>query len=632
MLNLMRRFAKSWLLKGVLGLLALTFVSFYAVIDRNQENALGDVATVNGTKISQREFEDSYDRLVNFYRQAYQDRLTEDMIKKLDLKRTALESLIVREVELQAARRAGLSVSPQELLAAIRSRPEFKLDGRFDSRVYFDVLRNNRLTPEEFENSVRNDLLLQKWKTLIELSAPVTEQEVRLAFRELHEKLDLVNLPFRASDYASKVKVDAKALKKYFQDYAEEFRQPEKVRLEYLFWNPRTFEAAVKVTPGEVEDYYYAHEGDFRVPESVHARHILFRVPEGADAKKVAEIRARAESVEKQLKKGANFAALARKYSQGPSAARGGDLGTFHRGEMVPEFEQAAFSLKPGEISGLVRTRFGFHIIQVLSKQAAKLKPLQQVRAQIEQDLKRKKSVEQAESRAAAVGQSFKGKESLRDLVGKSGAQYKETSWVTAGQPIAGVPGWQAVASAAFPLRVGEVSSPVTTREGVYLVRVLQKKESHIPPLAEITGEVEKSFVRRHSLELASRDAAEASRKIGAGADPKKEAAALHVQVQELNGIDRREFLTKFPALETDLETIRRVFNAKPGVPVQVQGKDAVHVFVVRSRHLPDEKVFQKERADILEALRAQRYQALPQVYLQRLMERAKILRTPGAV
>ena len=635
MLNVMRRFAQSWLLKGVLALLALTFVSFYAVLDRNQQNASGEVASVNGTKITGREFEESYGRLLDFYRQVYQDRLSDDVLKQLNLKEAALESLIVRTVELQAARKAGLSVADPELLASIQARPEFQIGGQFDSRAYFEVLRNNRLTPQEFERSQQDALLLAKWQTLIEQSALVTEPEARQAFQDLHEKVDLRFLSFSARNYESKVQVSREKLERYYRAFPEEFRQPERVRVEYLFWDPRSFAKAVAVTPLQVQDYYETHEKEFRISEAVHVRHILFRVPEGADARKEGEIRAKALSLEEQLKKGADFAALARKYSEDPSASRGGDLGKLRRGESVPEFEKAAFSLKPGEISDLVRTQFGFHIVQVVSKEPEKTRRLEEVREEIVQRLRLEKARQRAESEAAKVKQSFAGpdkKKTFQETGKEAGAEYKTTSWLSRGEIVAGIPSGQPVAAAALSLKGEGISTPVITPEGVYLLRVLERKESRIPSFEEVQGDVQKALLRKESREIANQDARQISDKVRAGADLQTVVKTYSVEWEKLEAMTRGEFLQKFPGLRGSLGDVRRIFSAKIGSPVQVDGAEGTQLFLVLGRQTPDERDYQKERAEIFARLMEQRRQTIPRVYLSRLLERAKILRTPGAV
>jgi len=373
-------------------------------------------------------------------------------------------------------------------------------------------LRNNRLTPQEFERSQHDALLLAKWQTLIEQSALVTEPEARLAFRDLHERVDLAYLSFSAKDYEGNVQVNREKGERYYRAFPEEFRQPEQVRVEYLFWDPRSFERTVAVTPLQVEDYYESHQKEFRIPETVQVRHILLRVPEGADAKKEEEVRAKARMVGEQLTKGADFAALARKYSEDPSSSRGGDLGKLRRGESVPEFEKAAFSLKPGQISEPVRTQFGFHVIQVLSREPEKTRRLEDVREEIVRTLRLEKSRQRAESEAAKVKQSFASadkKRSFQDLSKDASAEYKVTAWFSRGKAIAGIPSWQAVATAALNLKAGEVGGPVPVPEGIYLLRVLERKESRIPPFEEVRGDVEKALVRKEAREQAAQGARE---------------------------------------------------------------------------------------------------------------------------
>ncbi|MBW2333456.1 MAG: peptidyl-prolyl cis-trans isomerase [Deltaproteobacteria bacterium] len=217
------------------------------------------------------------------------------------------------------------------------------------------------------------------------------------------EKVNIGFVSFNPRDFKGKTEVKQDEKEAYFKAHKEKYRIPEKIKIAYLVLDPSDFLDKVSITEKEISDYYELNQERFKNPKKIKARHILLKVSPDASESENKETKERALSLLKRLKNGEDFAALAKKYSQGPTASRGGDLGYFTRGKMVKPFEKLAFSLKKGEIGGPVKTRFGWHIIRVDDIKEATVKTFSEVRNQIVTIIKNDISKEMAHERALTL-------------------------------------------------------------------------------------------------------------------------------------------------------------------------------------------------------------------------------------
>jgi len=391
MLETIRR-AQPAIIKAVLGAVVIAFVATIFLDWGWQRSDRPDtqLATVGTDSVSLREFQMTYNNLVDFYRRIYQDRFTEDFARTLNLKQQALDTLVQRKLLLSEARRQGIRVSDAELIERVHSYPVFQVNNNFDPTRYLQVLRLSQLTPGDFEQNQREELLLAKLEHLIKEAIQVTEVEVREAFIHDKEQLNVEYLRIDPARFAAQVEVNDADLSTYYQEYVERFRKPEQVRFGYVVVDPASFVGQVEVTDERLAQYYEEHKEEFRQDEQVRARHILFKLPQQAGAEEEARIRAEAEAVLSRIRAGEDFAAVAAQVSQdSASAQQGGDLGFFKRGDMVKSFEDVAFGLKPGTASEPVRTEFGYHIIKVEEVQEAGYRPLALVIGELRERLTR---------------------------------------------------------------------------------------------------------------------------------------------------------------------------------------------------------------------------------------------------
>ena len=327
----------------------------------------------------------------------------------------AADQLITRDALLAEASRLGFHVNPDEIKDELqhgRYAATFFPGGNFIGQTeYEDMLQRANLTPAKFEESVGKDILLTKLQAFISGSATVTESEIRDQFTKQNTKVKFDYAVLKQDDIKKGLHPTDEELRAFYDSHKSTYANsiPEKRKVKYAVVDTSKVEGEVKVTQDDLRAYYDQQREQYRTPEQVKVSHILIKTPlpgpDGkVDEKGVAEAQRRAEDLLKQVKGGANFEELAKKYSEDPgSAKQNGSLGWIGRGQTVPEFEKTAFSLPKGQISDLVKSSYGFHIIRVDDKQEAHMKSLDEVKDQIEPILKRQKAQQLAQNQAETL-------------------------------------------------------------------------------------------------------------------------------------------------------------------------------------------------------------------------------------
>ncbi len=282
----------------------------------------------------------------------------------------------------EEAKRLGLSVSEPELFQRIKLiLPEAMQGDSFIGMDQYraDVQQKFQLSTEQFEELVRQSIVQEKVQQLVVAGVLVTPDELKDEFRRRNEKIKLDYALIDPTAAAAKVEVSDADLNSYYEKNKAKYMVPEQRVVRYLSLDMSGIEQKTIIPEAELHKYYQDHIADYRVEDRVHAAHIIFKTTGKTDAE-VAEIKKKAEDVLKQAQKpGADFGALAKKYSEDDSKDKGGDLGWLVRGQTVPEFEKVAFSLPKGAMSDLVQSQFGFHIIKILDKETAHTKTYDEV-------------------------------------------------------------------------------------------------------------------------------------------------------------------------------------------------------------------------------------------------------------
>ena len=411
MLDRMRRH-QGWL-KWSLGLVVLTFVFFYVpdfLSPPTGTGATGDaVATVQGRPITVSDFTRAYNAQMAQFRNAYGGNMSPAMLRQLGMDRQVLQQMIDQEAVLAEATRLGISATDAEVRDRIVSIPAFQENGQFiGEQRYRQLLRLQRppITAAQFEDEIRNSVILDKMRATLTEWITVSDADADAEYRRRNEKVSLELVSFPTVSFLDQVQVTDADVAAYFEQSKDTYRIGERRKVRYLLLDAQAIRNNITVPEQDIQRAYRQNIDQYSQPEQVRVSHILLNT-EGKDE---AAVRARAEDLLKQIKGGADFEALAKANSQDPaSASKGGDLDFFGRGRMVPEFEAVAFTLPVGQLSDVVRTQYGFHIMKVTDKKAAEVQPLDAVRPQITEQLKFERAQTRVQDLATAITDGTEG-------------------------------------------------------------------------------------------------------------------------------------------------------------------------------------------------------------------------------
>jgi peptidyl-prolyl cis-trans isomerase D len=511
----------------LLGLVILAFIAFYIPDFLNATGATssGEVAWIDGTPITSQEFLRSYRAQEQQYRTQLGSQFSPDLMRQLGFDNLVLRQLVQNQILLLEAQRQGLSVTDQEISEFIVSFPAFQSDGKFIGReAYLSFLAQRSLSASQFEQQMREDLMVQKLQSLVTDGVVVSDAELEEEYRRRNEKLHLEYAFVPKSEFEAQVQVTDEDARSYFDSDPKKFERPVQRKVRFITLTPQLFATAVSVSDREIERYYQQNSSRYETGDQVAASHILFKTGPEVDEEAV---RKKAEAVLVQAKAGADFAELARKHSEDTSAENGGDLGLFGRGQMVPEFEAAAFALQEGQVSDLVRSTYGFHIIKLNGRQAAFVRPLDTVRDEIRSTLTQEKARGKMEEAVASAAEKLRVSGSVDTL----SAEYpvlvpQETAFFGRGDTLPQLGNSPEATKAAFENEVGKVSSSIRLGSGYAFLQVLEERPAGIPEFEEVKEQARNQLKERKVMDLA-RAKAEALRETLLSEGPEKAGIEL---------------------------------------------------------------------------------------------------------
>lgn len=563
MLDRMRRH-RDWL-KWSLWLVILPFAFFFVPRNTTTVGASPDVvlAEVEGETITVGEFQRRYNLQLAQYRQAYGGQISEQMLRQLGIDQQILQSLVDQEAMLAEARRQNFTVSDVEVRQRILSIPAFLENGKFIGETRYRQMLQSQpvpLTTKDFENQLREAILGEKLRASVAGWIAVPDAEVDQEFRTRNEKVKLDLVPLTAEAFRTQVTVTDADLQKKFDANKEAYRIGEKRKVKYALLEVEKVRETVEVPDADVLAFYTQNKAQYTTEGRVRASHILLKT-EGKDD---ATVKAKAEELLKQAKApGADFAALAKANSEDEgSAVNGGDLNYFGKGQMVPEFEQAAFTLKTGDISDLVKTTFGYHIIKVVDSQPETTRPIDDVKPEIVDQLKWQKAQQQAEQVAKAMEASIKTPADLERVAKERGVTVVESPLFLRDQPIGDLGAAPDVASRAFTMKDGEVTPALRVSRGWVFATPAGKQDSYVPQLTEVADRVREDVQREKAAELLK------TRMAAIAADLKKApdfAAAVKKAGFEVKTTELIARGAALPDIGTNPDVEKAVFGVAPG-------------------------------------------------------------------
>src|SRR5665213_3603838 len=456
-------------------------------------------------------------------------------LKPLYVQQVLNELIFEKELGLEA-KQLGITVSDQERADRIRQLiPTAFTSGSFVGTEQYaeQVQERAGMGIPEFEDLIGQSLLEEKFRQLVTDGITVSPSDIEQEFRRRNEKIKIAYVVIKPDDLQSKIEASDADLAAYFDKNKARYTVPERRTVQYALLSFDQLRAHANVADDAIKTYYDQHMDQYKMPDRAHVAHILFKTVGKTDAE-VEEIRKKAEDVLKKAKSGANFGDLAKQYSDDTTKDKGGDLDWIVRGQTVPEFEQAAFSLPKGSISDLVKTQYGFHIIKVIDRETARTQTLDEVRPQILTTLQQEGADRAGEDASDQIAEEIRrsGKVSIDDLAKKFNMTIGESQPIEANQPISEVGNSPEVADTIFRLRAGDLSAPIRTDKGYAVLSVKDVRPSHAASLAEVRDKVLADYRRDKAVDLAKSRADDLARRVKGGEDLAKVAKELGFEVK----------------------------------------------------------------------------------------------------
>jgi peptidyl-prolyl cis-trans isomerase D len=498
-------------------LIVLIFPSFVVFGIQGYEKFSGShaVAKVAGTEITAEQLDTAHRQQIERLR-AQMPNVDVKLFDTPEMKQRTLDELVRDRVLFEAARKLVLAPTDEQLVRTFRTDPQFAGLRNDDGSVRKELLAARGMSSEQFVQQLKQDLAMRQVMSGIGLTVPTYERVAQTALDALYQQREVRLAHFDAKAFRDKVAVSPQEVEAYYNDaaHAAALTRPESIDVEYVVFNLAAVQGKTTVSEDDLRKYYDENKARYTSPEERHARHILIAAGQDASADARAKAKAKAEALLQQLKaKPGDFAAVARKESQDPgSTAQGGDLDWFGRGAMTKPFEDAAFALKKGELSGVVQSDFGFHIIEVLDVRGGQGRPFEAVKAELETEVKaqlaRQRFAAEAEQFTDAVDQD----DTLAPVAQKFGLKLQSASNVLRGGQAAAAPqlGNPKLLEALFQpdslSKNRNVPAVETAANELVAARVTRHQPARKPPLAEVQQSIRDQLVAQKAAAAARQD------------------------------------------------------------------------------------------------------------------------------
>ncbi|MDD4951527.1 MAG: SurA N-terminal domain-containing protein [Desulfovibrionaceae bacterium] len=624
MLDKIRQNAQSWVVKALFGVIIIVFIFFFGTGGFN-DKADPIMAYVDERPISAQEFSRSFNEFRDNLRRQNPNISTEEL-QDPRLRNIFLNDMITSRLLEDKARALGVAFSGPEMIAAIAANPAFQNQDRaFDPEAYSQALARIGLTASQFEQDFRTDKTIRKLEAFATLPAQATPFAARQVFSWVKEKVDLEYAALSADEFMAAAKVEEAEVKDFYENNKERFKRPAMIRVRYLAFTPRDLAPLQEVSGDEARAYYQANSGSFVRPEQVRARHILIKAGKDATSAEIKRAGEDVRGLRQAILSGRDFAETAKARSQDPSAKTGGDLGWFGRGVMVPEFEEAAFGLKKGELSEPVRTPFGWHLILVEDRRDQAQLDFEQVKDDILKAIAEEKASDKISELLDQAMDRLASGMTLAKIADDLGLVSKQSGLLTLQEARQQFGLTEDAAAALFSLPPGEsAKTPLAIDGGLLLAEKVEDSPETILPLDEVKQSIAAFLKRQEAMKLAKDKAQALLKELSDPASAKAAAAGLAKLIRASGPLGRRDPL---PGLGLNPQLLADAFSARTGdwLPQAYAFPDKV-IIARLSKRLPAlDQDWEKEKDLWLKAATAQNRQELFMAFATELRDRAKI-------
>jgi peptidyl-prolyl cis-trans isomerase D len=528
----------------------------------------------------------------------------------------AAQQLIGRQALVAEAHNLGLHVTDAELRDELQNGPygpDLFPKGKFVGQdQYQSMLENAGLTVPQFEDQVRDQILITKLESLVTQTVIVSDEEVHKQFDAQNTKVKFDYAFFTKDALQKTIHPTNTELQAFYNQNKANYANsiPEQRKLEYVLIDTDKVASQIPVSQDDVVQYYDSNRDQYRTPERVDVRHILIKTPlpgpnGKVDEKGVEAARKKAEDILKQLKSGANFATLAKKYSEDPGSAKnGGSLGWIERGQTVPQFESVAFSLPVGQTSGVVQSSYGFHIIQVMGKQQAEVKPLDEVKDQIVSAIRQQRALEAADDQARQLLQQAQTT-NLDQAATAKGLQVVKTDFVNKTDSLPGIGNAPQFMSAVFSESPNAGPDESQVQQGFVVFHVLAIKPAATPSFDQIQSRVQQDFLNQRASQLLTQKTQDLADRAKAEHDLKKAAKELGATLKTSDYVLPTAQVPDLGAMSGGASV---AFTLKPGeISGPINDGNTGAVLSVIDKQAPTDADFAAKKDEIRDSIRQQK-------------------------
>jgi len=626
MLQFFRKKAQSTFIQIIVVIIALVFV-FWGV----GANLSGDrqaAVVVNGEEISFQEFQRQYDQAYQRFADQFGGTVPKGLAESFGLKQQVITQLIQTSLLRQGAEAMGIYVSSEEIRLAIEEMVQFQTNSTFNMEQYKSVLAANRMAATKFENSMRIDRLSQvAAREVGNFAAIATDFEVEEIYSQMNEKIQLDFTKLSPETFIAKVEVNDELLAAWFEKEKDNYKTDPEIKVKYLAF---TFEGVgnkIEIDNSKIEQYYQANLSDFQIPEQRKARHILLKAGENESEETHQDKRVIAEEVLTRAREGADFAELAKETSEGPTKESGGELGFFSQGQMVPPFDKAVFALAKGNISDIVKTRFGYHIILLEEINPATTRPLEAVKEQITRTLQRKEAETLAFQVANDAYEAIIGAGSLAKYAeSEDSAEIVDTDFFAKDSAPEVLKDDAIFMEKAFTLNKGELSSLIKGQSGYAIFYADDITTPVVPEFEVIKKNLSEDYKAAESVKLAEAAAADFLKDLEGGLNFRETADQRALTVED-SGLLSRNAQNSDSTFPVALLEAAFTLSTEAPFPKEV-GKDGEDFFVFNlvKREIPEMPEDSEEVATYRENLLNFKKQQVLSAWLKNLEGQAEII------
>jgi peptidyl-prolyl cis-trans isomerase D len=623
MLNIFRQ--RQSLVRGVLWvILFLVCIGMVVTLIPGLTGDVGDtttnpvVAEVSGEKITEAEVQQSIQAV------ATRSKIPPEMLPFYT--RQILNQLILQKASLREADRLGLKVDEAEMLAQLRQNPSLFPGGNFIGQDQYEAIvsQNFGISVRQFEAEMRENMVLDKLRQLVTDSISVSPEEVHKTFVKENEKVALDYVTVNPADLKKEIKPTDGELEETFKKNKDRYPVPEKRSAIVLLIDRKKIQSTVSVSDAEAKKYYQDHLDNYRVGELVSVRHILFKA-DPKDPAQMAQAKKKAEDVLKQIKAGADFAAMAKQYSDDKSnAANGGLLAPFSTKQMVPEFEQVAFSLAPNALSGPVQTMFGIHIIKGVSHEPAHLRPVEEVKSVIESAIMEEKVNQTLSSDAQQAQEALvKSPAEMGAVAQKYHGEVLSFPPFAQNDPLPRLKATETFFQNVFTLQKNQVGTAIQVADGYAIPFLLDVIPPHPAEFAEVKERIRTDYVDDHAKDKAVSKAKELVKLLdqqGATKDLRKAAKSMGLEAKTSAPVARDGMI---PSVGNAKDLDPKTFDMPAGWtagPISLQGVQLI--YQIASKVEPNEQEFASKKVQIQAKLLNDRRQLAFETFQDSLRKR----------